>query len=221
MMKLGVALGIVVASGQALLCVQCGPKAGTSQVGARAPARPPASVVPAASPGGEVRADAGADAGAPGWSAPAITAIEQEFIDLINRERTSRGLAALVPDGRLTEAARGHSREMGEMGYFDHRSPTAGLHTPGDRFLRVLGDRGMGAPAEWLLGENIYHISEFDHFFNVEFGHRAIMKSPSHRAAILEPRYTKVGVGVYQDARGELWATELFLREAPWLDEEL
>ncbi len=85
-----------------------------------------------------------------------------------------------------------------------------------DRFLRALADSGMAQTTDLLLGENIYHISEVNHVYNVEFGHRAIMNSPSHRAAILEPRFARVGVGAYQDARGELWATEMFLREAPW-----
>ena len=90
---------------------------------------------------------------------------------------------------------------------------------PVERFLRVLEAGGASAPDNLLLGENIYHISEFNEVFDVAFGHRAIMASPSHRAAILEPRYRKVGVGVYQ-ARGELWATEMFLRDTPWAQEE-
>jgi uncharacterized protein YkwD len=213
MVRLGVALGVLVACGNALLCVQCSPPAPPAPP--RAPPPPPALAAPPAAPSG----DDGGVAAEPGPSAASpspITAIEAELIGLINRERGGRALAALVPDDRLTAAARGHSREMAELRYFDHRSPTAGLYMPIDRFLRVLDGIGADMPENMLLGENIYHISEFDHYFNAEFGHRAIMNSPSHRAAILEPRYTKVGVGVYQNEGGELWATEMFLRDAPW-----
>lgn len=201
-----------------------GGAAGTGvTAGAGATAAPPVGVASGA-PVATSRADDKAGGGdSPGpaalAAAPAplvITVVERDFIALINRERESRGIAALTPDDRLTLAARGHSKEMCDLAYFDHRSPTPGLHTPMDRFLRALADSGMAQTTDLLLGENIYHISEVNHVYNVEFGHRAIMNSPSHRAAILEPRFARVGVGAYQDARGELWATEMFLREAPW-----
>lgn len=181
-----------------------------------APGAPGASGAPVATSGADMGPRGGDSPGPPAAAPLVITVIERDFIALINRERESRGIAALTPDDRLTLAARGHSKEMCDLAYFDHRSPTPGLHTPMDRFLRALADSGMAQTTDLLLGENIYHISEVNHVYNVEFGHRAIMNSPSHRAAILEPRFARVGVGAYQDARGELWATEMFLREAPW-----
>jgi uncharacterized protein YkwD len=39
------------------------------------------------------------------------------------------------------------------------------------------------------------------------------MNSPGHRANILEPRFQRIGVGVYQNAQGEFWVTEMFLRD--------
>ncbi|MBI1369918.1 MAG: hypothetical protein GC162_14845 [Planctomycetes bacterium] len=49
-----------------------------------------------------------------------------------------------VIDPKLVGAARGHSREMVEKGYFSHESPTAGLVSPWDRAKRA----GTSANAE-------------------------------------------------------------------------
>jgi len=194
-----------------------GPAVGLATNGAAPPAPPAAPAPPAgaADTSSAVPPEAPANVPAPSTRVPSIPALEQELIEHVNRERTARGLHPLAPDATLTAAARAHSREMSELGYFDHRSPTAGLEMPMDRFLRAVADGGGKITTDLLLGENIYHVSEYNHYFDVAFGHRAIMNSPSHRAAILEPRYIKVGVGAYQDARGELWTTQMFLRDAP------
>ncbi len=142
-----------------------------------------------------------------------LTPAETQFILLINAERTSRGENALTVDPLLVATARAHSREMSDLNYFDHHSPTPGITTPMDRFLRALGDTGQTTPPYLLVGENIYYCSVFNDRYNVEYGHQALMNSPGHRANILEPRFTKIGVGVYQDASGQFWVTEMFLRD--------
>ena len=48
----------------------------------------------------------------------------------------------------------------------------------------------------------------------MDYGHRALMDSPGHRANILEKRFTKIGVGVYHNANGEFWVTEMFSRDS-------
>lgn len=184
------------------------------------------ALAPASLPEGEPRA-AGTAPSASEWplpasehaetaSTPSHGALEEAFFRLLNEERTSRGLPELLSDVRLIRAARAHSKEMSELGYFDHRSPTEGLSMPIERFLKARDNEHAPIPEHLLLGENICHMSEINHVFNVGVGHRAIMASPSHKAAILEPRYTHGGVGVFVDAKGELWATQMFLREAPW-----
>jgi uncharacterized protein YkwD len=102
---------------------------------------------------------------------------------------------------------------MCDLNYFDHHSPTPGITTPMDRFLKGLSDTGQPTPDYLLVGENIYYCSVFNDHYNVNYGHQALMNSPGHRANILEPRFTKIGVGVYQDAGGQFWVTEMFLRD--------
>jgi uncharacterized protein YkwD len=148
---------------------------------------------------------------------------EQEFIEKINAERTERGLNALAVDSLLRHTARAHSREMAALGYFSHRSPVPGLGTPLDRYLAGLHPAGLHlaglhglrgrTPGALLLGENIYFCSVFSDVYGVDYAHRALMSSPGHRANILEPRFTRIGLGVTRSAAGEFWVTEMFSRD--------
>ena len=141
------------------------------------------------------------------------SAEEQSFVALINTERTQRGLNALAIDPMLTQTARAHSEEMCDQNYFDHHSPTPGLTTPMDRYLSSLKELGGSQPNYLLVGENIYYCSVFNDIYNVDYAHRALMASPGHRANILEPRFSKIGLGVYRNAHGEFWVTEMFSRD--------
>ncbi len=145
----------------------------------------------------------------------ADTAAMQEaaFITLINAERAERGLSTLTIDPMLTQTARAHSEEMCSADYFDHHSPTPGLSSPMDRYLSASRQFGLPQPEYLLVGENIYYCSVCNDIYNVDYAHRALMASPGHRANILEPRFAKIGVGVYRNASGEFWVTEMFSRD--------
>jgi len=134
-----------------------------------------------------------------------LTAIEQRYVELVNSERWDRNLGALSVNPVLVKAARNHSKEMWAKKYFDHTSPTAGLHTPMDRYLAELGRK----PTWAYLGENLFYCSIVD----VERGHKCLMNSPKHRENILNPRYEQVGVGVFTSPDGQFWVTELFLSQ--------
>lgn len=139
---------------------------------------------------------------------------EQDLIAAINTERTSRGLEALALDPVLCEAARAHSREMCDLNYFAHQSPTSGDATPVDRYLGELHTDGERRPTSALVGENIFYASVTNDVYGAGYAHRSLMASPSHRENILEPRFTKVGVGLYRGPEGRFWVTEMFLRDS-------
>jgi uncharacterized protein YkwD len=132
-----------------------------------------------------------------------MTGEELQFLQLLNRERASRGLVELKPDALLVDVAREHSREMCEKNYFDHVSPTPGRKTPMDRYLRAVQRR----PPNACVGENLFYCSIVD----VSRGHRAFMNSPGHRANILHAPFRRGGVGIYKSDSGEFWVTEMFL----------
>lgn len=139
---------------------------------------------------------------------------EEDLVAAINMERTSRGLEALAADPLLQDAACAHSREMCELNYFNHRSPTPGEATPIDRYMDALHADGERQPASALVGENIFFASVTNDVYNAQYAHQSLMASPGHRKNILEPRFTKVGVGVYRDPEGQFWVTEMFLRDS-------
>jgi len=136
-----------------------------------------------------------------------FTAEELRFAQLINEERAKRGLPQLKYSLELTEIGRAHSREMCELNYFSHYSPTARLRTPMDRYK--VAKAGERMPAYLCVGENLYYSSAPD----VERGHAMLMASPKHKENILREEYQYVGVGVYTSPDGRLWATEMFLAQ--------
>jgi uncharacterized protein YkwD len=155
--------------------------------------------------GAEVRSKE-APAPSPSAKGPGLSVMtgdEQRFLSLVNREREERHLIELKPDPLLVTIAREHSREMCEKNYFDHISPTAGLKTPMDRYLRAVPHR----PPHACVGENLFYCSVVD----VDRGHRALMNSPEHRANILYPPFRRSGIGIYKSDTGEFWVTEMFL----------
>lgn len=122
---------------------------------------------------------------------------EAEIADLVNQERLQRGLNALTWDPALVPVARGHSREMLELGYFSHHSPNTG----------TLGDRLRAAGVSYSqAGENLAYAP------SVSVAHRGLMQSDGHRANILEPSFQRIGVGVITGSDGTLMVTQVFAR---------
>jgi len=121
---------------------------------------------------------------------------EQQLFVLVNEERTTRGLAALVWDPRLVPVARAHSEEMFRLKYFSHQSPVAG--SPFDRIAAA-------KIAYRRAGENLAYAH------SVAAAHRGLMESPGHRENILHPEYTRIGIGVISAGPYGRMFTQLFL----------
>lgn len=124
---------------------------------------------------------------------------EQEIVRLVNHERQSIGLAALVIDERLQQAARQHSARMAATGEVEHQ-------TPGElKFLLRLAGQELRYDAS---GENVALAAD------AVGAHTALMHSPGHRANILEARFNSIGVGVVQTPEG-IYVTQDFVRRFP------
>lgn len=116
---------------------------------------------------------------------------ETAMLQLVNQERTSRGLPALRMDATLRAVARAHSADMFQRGYFSHIGPDG--ETPFDR-MREGGVRFATA------GENLAMAP------TVRIAHRGLMESPGHRANILRGSFRRVGIGVYSNPyRGRMY----------------
>jgi len=69
---------------------------------------------------------------------------EYRLVFMTNQYRVLMGRSALRLDPKLCNAARDHSKDMVEKGFFAHESPVPGKRTPGDRATRA----GTSAHAE-------------------------------------------------------------------------
>ena len=125
------------------------------------------------------------------------------MLELVNADRKRFGLPSLGSDPHLAAIARRHSSDMAENGYFGHVSPSQG-----DLAARL----GAGHYAVWWSGENI---STSDSIYESQ---EALMRSPGHRANILAPQPTVVGIGIVRGAVASqrTWVvTQIFARPVP------
>ncbi len=121
-------------------------------------------------------------------------AYEKEVVRLVNSERRAKGLSELTYDWQISRVARYKSEDMRENNYFSHTSPT------------------YGSPFQMLKSFNISYRTAGE---NIAKGQRtpaevvkAWMNSSGHRANILNPSFTHIGVGYASD--GKYW-TQMFI----------
>ena len=108
---------------------------------------------------------------------------------LLNRERRGRGLRGLRHNRLLALAATRHARDMVERRYFSHDSP--GGRDFVDR-LRLTGYVSSSTP--YAVGENLaWGTGGLSTPRSIV---RSWMKSPGHRANILNRRFREVGIGI-------------------------
>lgn len=106
---------------------------------------------------------------------------ESRMVSLVNKERTSRGLTALIADTSTTNVARDKSLDMFERRYFSHYDPDG----------KNAADRMSEANVNYsLVGENLAYAPD------LTSAHNGLMNSDGHRANILEPRFRRIGIGV-------------------------
>ena len=118
-------------------------------------------------------------------------AYENEVLALVNAERAAAGLRPLAaqtcPDG----FAEPWSPTMAAAGGLSHQSLSPILSRCGARTAAEnVGMNSAQSPASMVAG---------------------FMGSPPHRANILNPAYTGIGIGAYRDARGVWWVTQDFV----------
>ncbi|MEQ1850646.1 MAG: CAP domain-containing protein [Chthoniobacteraceae bacterium] len=116
-------------------------------------------------------------------AAGAVPADEGEGIRELNEMRILLGLDPVLLDPKLATAARGHSQDMAEKGFFAHESPVPGKKTPSDR-AKLAGTTG-GA-------ENIFSGNHSPRAANEGW-----FFSPGHHVNMFG-RHRRVGMGRYE-----------------------
>jgi hypothetical protein len=124
-------------------------------------------------------------------------AAEQEIVRLVNVERTKAGLQPLAVDSHLTDIARQHSQLMLGRSTLSHQ-----LAGEQDVRHRVISS---GIRFD-MSGENVAYDRD------AASAHRSLMNSPPHKANILRPEFTTIGVGVVRIG-DSIYVTQDFARK--------
>ncbi len=106
-----------------------------------------------------------------------------QVLQLVNLERAGVGLAPVVKSEVLSKFAGDYACRMIEGGFFGHTDPDSG-YGPGER-------AAAGDYLFWSVGENLAAGQP-----TAADVMRVWMDSDSHRANILDDRWTEIGVGV-------------------------
>jgi uncharacterized protein YkwD len=135
--------------------------------------------------------------------------VEELIIVLVNDERQQFDLSTLSEDALLTSLAREHSISMVENNFFGHE------RYPGERPLSynmspwtVRGENLAKIPTQQYSPGPYLSLQEV-----CEWAVSGWMDSDGHRENILEPRFTKTGVGVTFSDEGDfiyLYITQIF-----------
>lgn len=121
------------------------------------------------------------------------SALERQMLELINAERAANGLDPVQLELRLNDSAEDHSTWMLNQDVFSHTGE--GGSSAGDR----IEDAGFVLSGNWRWSENIAWQSERgdpgleDDVVDL---HNSLMNSPGHRANILDPNVTVIGIGI-------------------------
>jgi uncharacterized protein YkwD len=139
---------------------------------------------------------------------PGVTYLEK-LEDLVfqktNQQRRAKGLDPLSQDNELREVARAYSNDMLVRRFFDHTTPD-GISF-GERILDRYRHRVR------FVGENIWSASGYNLGKIHQIAKEIVddwMSSHSHRANMLDPDFTHLGVGI-SGRNGTIRATQEFV----------
>ncbi len=123
-----------------------------------------------------------------------LTTYRTKLLKLVNDERIKVGLSPVVADTALDKLAQAHSTDMATRNYFGHVDPDG--KTPDIR------RKAAGIPTP--VGENLSNAP------TLLFSHNGLMQSAIHRNNILNPYWTRVGIGMTRDKDNNILTTEEF-----------
>lgn len=127
-----------------------------------------------------------------------LTADESKAFQLLNADRAANGLPALKLNSSLGSLAENYAQDMINRKFFSHYNPEG--QSPFDRMKQA----GISYS---YAGENLAINS------SVPAAEKAFMNSSGHRANILSPNYTEVGLGVRYDSSGSAYVVQEFIKK--------
>jgi hypothetical protein len=129
-----------------------------------------------------------------------VNAAKQTWLNLINQDRVAYGLNPVTLDDKLSVAGQAHTDDMVKNNYFGH----IGLDgsDPNSRAIAA------GVPLGTSVGENL---AESGRVVALEAN---LMASAVHRSDLLNPQWTKVGLGITMNADKYLIGAQEFGADA-------
>lgn len=121
---------------------------------------------------------------------------EKEVFDLINKQRTNNGLAALKNDSEVQRVARIKAQDMVDNNYFSHTSPT------------------YGSPFDMLKSFKISYKTAGENIAGNSSNSSAVtawMNSYGHKANILNSNFNYTGIGVVSSPKYGKMYVQLFI----------
>jgi uncharacterized YkwD family protein/spore coat assembly protein SafA len=121
--------------------------------------------------------------------------VEEQVLDLVNKERAKAGQPALKMDWQLQRVARTKSEEMRDKNYFSHTSPS------------------YGSPFDMMKAFDIDYRTAGENIAAGQQTPKAVMNgwmnSAGHRKNILSPDFTHIGVGYAKGgSKGYYWTQQ-------------
>ena len=135
------------------------------------------------------------DAPAPEGASSNVT---KSLVRLTNAERSSAGVPALRADSRLMQAAQLHAEQMARRGRLEHVLSRAQYPRPEDR-LAAAGYQWSAYAENIAMGQN-----------SAAAAMDSWMRSSGHRANILDPGVTEIGIGLARDSGGRPYYVQVF-----------
>lgn len=136
-------------------------------------------------------------------AAVALDGDERQVLGLLMAARQGSGLATPRLDATLTGVARTRSDDMAGRGYFSHYTPE------GTTFFDLLD--ALGVP--WQVAGETLARNNFPGAQTAAAAAQRLLTSPPHRAVILDPQYTTVGIGHATDGHGMHYYAVIFVRQ--------
>ena len=122
-----------------------------------------------------------------------VSSLRNEMLGLINADRAAYGLPGVTMISGLTHLAQARSDDMAERHYFGHWNPDG----------MTANDLRKDYAIRQFVSENIARDA------TVPLAEYGLMRSASHRSNILNPEWTRVGIGISNDENGVIF-TQIF-----------
>lgn len=129
-----------------------------------------------------------------------VSAQEARMLEMINNDRSAAGLGKLRLDPTMARLARLKAEDMANNNYFDHRSQTYGT-----AFDMMKGAGITYSKAAENLAGNA----------SLEGAYHALSNSPEHRGHMMDPQFTRAGVGIAKGGSYGMMFVQFFADEPP------